>query len=265
MKSRVHVTLLYPQLSKADTISLFQMNIDRLKMIEKQRTEITQEPEMMIEEGGIIDFAEQHFDDFSYADMADCRWNGRQIRNAFQIAASLARYEHFVSKQDEAAGAGGGSGGESSSAAGRGLRLRARHFKQVERATVEYDDFRKKMLGATDTELAQKKEERGPEAGARGPPGARRRGAPPPIQRQPQSAPTPFSRDREDRSAGQRRGGGDGGRRSPEYDTYEHGYNAPSRQAPRRPPAPHRYEGDDDDFRGEQDAEEQAVHRERYS
>lgn len=265
VKSRVHITLYYPHLSKADTISLFQMNIERLKMIEKQRTAITQEPEMIIEEGGIIDYAEQHFDKFSYADMVDCRWNGRQIRNAFQIAASLARYEHFVSKQDEAAAAAGaGSGAESSSATGRGLRLRAHHFNQVERATVEYDDFRKKMLGATDTELAQKKEERGPEVGAHASLGSRRRGAPPSMQRYSQSTPnTPFVRDRGDRPAGQR-GGGDGGRPSPGYDPYEPTYNLPRRQAARRPPASyHPYEGEDDDLGWKYDGEEQAVDRER--
>lgn len=230
-------------------------------MIEKQRTAITEEPEMIIEEGGIIDFAKEHFDRFSYADTADCRWNGRQIRNAFQIAASLARYEHFVCKTEEAAAAGSGGEG-SSSATGRGLRLRAHHFNQVERATVEYDDFRKKMLGATDSELAQKKEERGPEVGGYASPGARRRGAPPPVQRYSPSTPnTPYARDRGDRPAGQR-GGGDGGRPSPGYEPYEPAYNAPRRQAARRPPASyHPYEGEDDDYG--YGGEEQAVNRER--
>lgn len=260
----MHITLLYPQLSRADTISLFQMNIDRLRMIEKERVAITKEPEMMIEEGGIIDFAEQHFDDFSHADTADCRWNGRQIRNAFQIATSLARYEHFVSKSSS-----GDAGGEaSSSTTGRNLYLGARHFKQVERATVEYDDFRKKMLGATDTELARKKEERGPEGPHHASVGERRRrggggAGPATLQRHAQSSPSvpSWRGGRGERPAGPR-GGGDGGRPSPGYDP---GYDTPRRQTGRRPPASYSpYEGGDDDQGWEYGEEEQPMDRERH-
>ncbi|KAK7731832.1 hypothetical protein SLS63_005127 [Diaporthe eres] len=154
VKSRVHVTLLYPQLNRDDTVALFRINIDRLKTIEKERVAITRESEMVIEENSIVDFAEQHFDKFSHA-ARDCRWNGRQIRNAFQIASSLARYDHFIAKQNSDIGDTGDNS--------RGLYLGARHFKQVEKATVEYDDFRSKMLGATDSELALHKMERGPE------------------------------------------------------------------------------------------------------
>ncbi|KAG8161865.1 hypothetical protein KVR01_008852 [Diaporthe batatas] len=262
VKSRVHITLFYPQLSKADTVSLFQMNIERLKMIEKQRVAITQEPEMIIEEGSILDFAREHFETFSYSGTVDCRWNGRQIRNAFQIAASLARYEHFDSTRDPAAAAddGGRPGGDGSSPAGSGLRLLARHFKQVERATVEYDEFRKKMLGATDSELARQKEERAPEAGERPPPGARRRVAMSSAQRYPQPTPSaPYARDRGDRPTGQR-GGGDGGRLSAEYDPYDPAYNTPRRQPVRRARAAYQpFEVEGDDLNPEYDEDEQAM------
>lgn len=168
------------------------MNIERLKMIEKERVVITNEPEMAIEARGIIDFARQHYDNFSGPDKADCRWNGRQIRNAFQIASSMARYEYYVENN-------GGAGED-----GLGLNLGAHHFKMVEKTTVEYDEFRKKTLGATDSELALMHEERGPESAHRpNPPGqhasfeSRRRSQSSFIQRQSQSSPTvPQSRDR---------------------------------------------------------------------
>lgn len=106
---------------------------------------------MTIETRGILDFARQHYDQFSGRAKVDCRWNGRQIRNAFQIASSMARYEYYVKN-------GGGAGED-----GLGLNLGASHFKSVEDTTVEYDEFRKETLRATDSEIAMHKEERAPE------------------------------------------------------------------------------------------------------
>lgn len=248
VKSRVHFALLYPQLGKAETIALFQMNIERLRMIEKERAAITNEPEMIIEAGGIINFAKQHYDDFSHPGIADCRWNGRQIRNAFQIASSMARYEHFVTNNSSA--------GEN----GLGLYLGAHHFKLVEKTTVEYDEFRKKTLGATDSEIARKNEERGPDSVGR--PGSqnassesRRRVNSPSLQRQSQSSPTvPSSRNRGGTFAGQR--GGGSSRLSP-------GYLTPGRQQTSRgSPAPYNspYRGQDADSNIEADDYETGGH-----
>lgn len=145
---------------------------------------------MTIERRGIIDFARQHYDNFSGPDKADCRWNGRQIRNAFQIASSMARYEYYVENS-------GGAGED-----GLGLNLGAHHFEMVEKTTVEYDEFRKKTLGATDSEIAMKNEERGSEAVHRSSPQhasfeSRRRPESSFMQRQSQCSPTvPQSRDR---------------------------------------------------------------------
>lgn len=229
----MHITLLYPQLGKADTVSPFQMNMDRLKTIEEQRFAITNEPKMTIEENRIIDFAIQHFDNFSHAGKADCRWNWRQIRNASQIASSLARYEHFVNSNSNS-----NSGGPAGETGSRGLYLGARHFKQVEKATVEYDEFRTKMLGATDAEIARSKSERGPDvvrhAGPQqGSAEARRRVGSPSLQRHTQPTPmVPLARDRGGTPTGQR--GGGSGRPSPGYDA---GFSTPRQQTARGSPA----------------------------
>lgn len=196
------------------------MNIERLKKIEKERMAITNESEMAIEARGIIDFAKQHYDNFSSPDKVDCRWNGRQIRNAFQIASSMARYEHYVENN-------GGDGED-----GLGLNLGAHHFKMVEKTTVEYDEFRKKTLGATDSEIAMKNEERGSEAMHRLNPQhasyeSRRRPQSPFMQRQSQSSPTiPQSRDRRSNLRGDQ-----SGRPGP-------GYSTPRQQTSRASPGP---------------------------
>lgn len=123
-------------------MSLFKMNIDRLAQIEKETAKITGQPELTIEENGIMEFAQQHFEKFE--EMEDSRWNGRQIRNAFQIAASLARYQNHRHPQ-------------------RGLYIGAEHFQMVEDATFEYDQFRYRTAMKTDGEIAFAKGDRGPD------------------------------------------------------------------------------------------------------
>lgn len=73
--------------------------------------------------------------------MSRRRWNGRQIRNAFQTAASLARYEHNLKPH-------------------RGLFLGAHHFKTVEEATVEFEAYRQEMYGKLETEIVAERGER---------------------------------------------------------------------------------------------------------
>lgn len=123
-------------------MSLFKMNINRLAQIENETAKITGQQELAIEESSIMDFAEKHFQKFE--EMEDSRWNGRQIRNAFQIAASLARYQNHCHPQ-------------------RGLYIGAEHFQMVEDATLEYDEFRFRTAMKTDGEIAHSKGDRGPD------------------------------------------------------------------------------------------------------
>ncbi|KAI0490039.1 hypothetical protein F4859DRAFT_523833 [Xylaria cf. heliscus] len=92
-KSRIHMSLYYPPLDKTQTRDIFRLNIARLREIEAQRHEMTGEPPLVIQESQIIDFAGRHFED--NARSTGC-WNGRQIRNAFQIASSLAHHNYTI-------------------------------------------------------------------------------------------------------------------------------------------------------------------------
>ncbi|KAI2641364.1 hypothetical protein GGS26DRAFT_1601 [Hypomontagnella submonticulosa] len=94
-KSRIHMSLYYPPLDKAQTRDIFRLNLAKLREIEAQRHAMTGEPTLVIKENEIIDFAGRHYED--NARSTGC-WNGRQIRNAFQIASSLAHhnYTHAV-------------------------------------------------------------------------------------------------------------------------------------------------------------------------
>lgn len=94
-KSRIHMSLYYPPLDKTQTREIFRLNIAKLREIEAQRHAITGEPTLVVKDSEIIDFAGKHFEE--NARSTGC-WNGRQIRNAFQIASSLAHhnYAHAV-------------------------------------------------------------------------------------------------------------------------------------------------------------------------
>jgi hypothetical protein len=90
-RSRIHMSLYYPPLDKAQTRDIFRLNVAKLREIEAQRHQLTGEPEMLIREAEIVDFASRHYEE--HARLSGC-WNGRQIRNAFQITSSLARHAY---------------------------------------------------------------------------------------------------------------------------------------------------------------------------
>ncbi|KAI6378727.1 hypothetical protein MCOR25_002148 [Pyricularia grisea] len=196
VKSRVHLSLHYPALDLKDTRSLFKINIDRLKKIEKERAKANLarcgsssadgnygqvQGEMVVREDEILAFAKEHF-------LRDesARWNGRQIRNAFQIAASLARYEqqhmptgeassgvkNQVSVKDRRVSRNSRSNKDDDDdndddehSGGRDDLLGSpfigkKHFKRVERATAEFERMRQNMYRSTDDQMAYEKMER---------------------------------------------------------------------------------------------------------
>src|SRR5260370_716021 len=92
-RSRIHLTLYYPPLSYHQTIDIWKLNIDRLRKVEKERSKDLGHEPLQINEQEVMRFAKERFNQ----DQSKFRWNGRQIRNAFQIASSLA---HFDARND---------------------------------------------------------------------------------------------------------------------------------------------------------------------
>ncbi|KAL8930795.1 MAG: hypothetical protein Q9208_000336 [Pyrenodesmia sp. 3 TL-2023] len=75
--SRIHMSLYYPDLDQENTFKVWTMNLDRLKRSGRK---------IYIDDKAIRAFAGNHWKDGH-------RWNGRQIRNAFQTALALADYD----------------------------------------------------------------------------------------------------------------------------------------------------------------------------
>lgn len=144
IKSRVHMSLQYTALTDEQTLAIFRQNITQLRSIEQKRAAALGVTEMDIFEKDILAWAKNHYDKNSSIG----RWNGRQIRNAFSIAASLAHFE----VQDTP---------------GRAVQLRDLHFQRVEDATLEYDKYRESVLNGTDDEIAMANESRNDRFGER--------------------------------------------------------------------------------------------------
>ncbi|KAK7407983.1 hypothetical protein QQX98_009854 [Neonectria punicea] len=83
-RSRLHLALYYPPLSKKKSLKIWKMNLRRLKERSEGRIE-EGKPGIIVQQKKILAFADASFDVL--------HWNGRQIRNAFQTALSLAEFK----------------------------------------------------------------------------------------------------------------------------------------------------------------------------
>ncbi|KAL7935538.1 hypothetical protein V8C35DRAFT_334002, partial [Trichoderma chlorosporum] len=151
-KSRIHMSLYFPPLDHIQVKLIFKMNLERLRNIEAERSRLTGDPELDINEESINQFVADHCNKTQvtqgagqYIPIAG-RWNGRQIRNAFQIASSLARYYSLESYGVELA--------SNKDAKQQRPLLDRMQFEKVERATEAFKDYLEKTRGFNDADLA---------------------------------------------------------------------------------------------------------------
>ncbi|KAI0183841.1 P-loop containing nucleoside triphosphate hydrolase protein [Xylaria flabelliformis] len=102
-KSRVHLSLYYPALGRLQIEQIMRMNLERLNMIEKRKAGSTSRSQLFIRKDQIFKFSVDHWDRHADND-GEGRWNDLQIRNAVQIAASLALYDRKMDRDKGAEG-----------------------------------------------------------------------------------------------------------------------------------------------------------------
>ncbi|POS79111.1 hypothetical protein DHEL01_v202504 [Diaporthe helianthi] len=147
VKSRVHLALKYDHLNLPQTEALFEFNMQRLKEIEDKKGSIDRQfRKLHPRKKKILTFAREHYEK-SMAKQGVGQWNGRQIRNAFLIAAYLAHY---------------GDGEEEGEAEDDELQkqLGRTHFEKVDKTTLLCDQYRREMLNRDDDSRAHEQEER---------------------------------------------------------------------------------------------------------
>ena len=138
IKSRLHLALYYPPLDSVQSLKIWKMNLDNLEECNN-----SSDPSLKtrFDRKEIEEFAESHWRDTPEPG----RWNGRQIKNAFQAATALAEWDHFQHT-------GGNPNPD-------GPLLTQKHFKTVAKASAHFDDYLAKVRG-TDQERARGSEAR---------------------------------------------------------------------------------------------------------
>jgi hypothetical protein len=153
-KSRIHFKIYYADLDWSQTRDIWQLNIDRVSKIEDELARIEKRAPMMINSLELLAFAKWSFDEAA-TNKEVTRWNGRQIRNSFQVARSLAYYEHGkkIQEMEERYI----RSGTQPTAADRELigppALVVRHFQMMQDLTASFDNYRQAIHGSTDANM----------------------------------------------------------------------------------------------------------------
>lgn len=157
IKSRVHLNLFYDHLTEEQTVAIFKQHIQRLRDIEKQRNPDPNE-RIWVDYKEIIQFARDHFNERDNTHGSGNnfgRWNGRQIRNAFLIASSLAHYDSDEDGDDEDKDELAEPSRKKQKQLGRS------QFEVVAKTTLMYDQYRATVhSGKSDDHIAFEREER---------------------------------------------------------------------------------------------------------
>ncbi|KXX79003.1 Fidgetin-like protein 1 [Madurella mycetomatis] len=137
-RSRIHVSLYYPHLSRGDTLAILKDNLNRLPRVEDvAEGEVAGPGHIQIQDKEIEEFVTSEFNR-CYEKHNRGPWNGRQIRNAVQIASCLAFYEVQSKPQSKNVRAV----------------LTATHFKTVAETTAEFDRYLREARRGDEAKLA---------------------------------------------------------------------------------------------------------------
>ncbi|OJD30509.1 aaa family atpase [Diplodia corticola] len=150
--SRIKMSFFYDNLNWERSRKIWRNCLNKIKRANDKASNT--DDQLMVEcvdEDAILDFAHAHFE----ANRRLSQWNGRQIRNAFQTAIALARYD-LHAKADKRMAAGKLSKEDAErKEKWRTVKLTAEHFEKVAEVTTEYHKYVKRMQkGKTPEQLA---------------------------------------------------------------------------------------------------------------
>lgn len=131
-RSRIHVTLYYRKLNKTRALKIWNTNLRRLHKLNQDRVQNGLKA-VEFDEKSIVKYAEKH--------LGDLKWNGRQIRNAFQTAIALADFE-------------------ASDSADKIPTMTKKHFAKLGKAAAEFDEYLESVHGMDEDKMARRDQER---------------------------------------------------------------------------------------------------------
>lgn len=140
IKSRIHCSLYYPKLDREQTFKVWEMNI---RMLEEKNIGLPQEQQIQFDSQKIRSYARRHWREGNRMN----RWNGRQIKNAFQTAVALADWDTCQASDAETP---------------TGPVLKTTHFRKVAKASRHFDRYlaRTRQDDETRARDAQMREDR---------------------------------------------------------------------------------------------------------
>lgn len=166
-KSRIHYKIYYPDLTLEQTLDIWKLNIHRVRRIEEELAKVENRDSLLINENELVAFAKHRFLEGGSNRRGHGRWNGRQIRNAFQVACSLAYYEHGIREDERRARRQSvvNTNATDPVKARDGLldppTLSVRHFEMMYDITASFENYRTAVHGGTtDADLALEAEYR---------------------------------------------------------------------------------------------------------
>ncbi|KAF7537883.1 hypothetical protein G7Z17_g12767 [Cylindrodendrum hubeiense] len=143
-KSRIHVSLAYPTIKLQTTLEIWEGILNRIDRDNKTDTIKTK-----YDRNALLSFANRHYKNHEKSNTA---WNGRQIRNAFQLAIALGHHER--DKKLEAAGLTSEEAAKSGDKKWMTVRLTKDNFRSIARTARDFDDYLHATRG-DDSELAK--------------------------------------------------------------------------------------------------------------
>jgi len=143
-KSRIHVSLRYPSIGLDETIKIWENILDRIDR--DNRTGAADVP-IRFDRNALLKYARSHYKKNEAAEPPST-WNGRQIRNAFQLAIALGRHER--ERRLSAAGTDAAPGKKKPS-----VQLTVPIFRSIAETAREFEEYLFELKGGqTDSQIA---------------------------------------------------------------------------------------------------------------
>ncbi|KAK4450280.1 P-loop containing nucleoside triphosphate hydrolase protein, partial [Podospora aff. communis PSN243] len=142
-KSRIHVSLSYPPIGLAETRQIWDNILNRIKRDNKTGHDIP----IRFDRSRLLAYAEKHY---RRNEPTESAWNGRQIRNAFQLAIALGQHEREETlKEMRPSGDADGPGKKLLP-----IKLTTANFKSIAATARAFEDYLAEVRGK-DSKIAR--------------------------------------------------------------------------------------------------------------
>ncbi|KAL3602838.1 hypothetical protein FPOAC2_07152 [Fusarium poae] len=143
-KSRIHMSLAYPTIRLEQTLEIWKGILDRLEMDNR-----TIKIKVKFDRSALLAWAERHY---KAHEPMNTTWNGRQIRNAFQLAISLGHYDR--DRKLAAANLTNTQAIASGEKKWTSVRLTTANFNNIAKTARDFEDYLQATRG-NDSDIAK--------------------------------------------------------------------------------------------------------------